>query len=62
MPVPLLNAEAAPEGAVLWLQMIQEQNWADNSPKLSGRLHGRLTSTEWSGPISRVVDPRVAER
>jgi len=24
MPVPLLNARAAPEGAVLWLQMIQE--------------------------------------
>ena len=45
MPVPLLNAKAAPEGAVLWLQMIQEQNWADNSPRLSGRLHGRLTGT-----------------
>jgi hypothetical protein len=26
MSVPLLNAEAAPEGAALWLQMIPEQN------------------------------------
>ena len=43
MPAPLLHAKATPEGAVLWLQMLQKQHQADNSPRLSGRLHGRLT-------------------
>ncbi len=43
MSDPLLNANAAPAGAVLWLQMIQEHERAGNSPRHSGRLHGRLT-------------------
>ena len=58
MPVPLLNASAAPEGAVLWLQMIQEHNWADSSPRLSGRLHGRLTGTGRSSETPAAL-PRI---
>jgi hypothetical protein len=54
MPVPLLNANAAPAGAALWLQMIQEQGGADNSPMPSGQLHGRLTGTR--GITADVVD------
>jgi len=46
MSALLLNAEAAPEGAALWLQMIQEQNPGYNPRLASGRLHGRLTCTE----------------
>jgi hypothetical protein len=45
MSVPLLNAEAAPEGTALWLQMVQEQNQACNSPAPPGRLHERLRRT-----------------
>jgi hypothetical protein len=41
----LLNAEAAPEGAALWLQMVQEQNQACNPRAPSGRLHRRLPCT-----------------
>lgn len=45
MPVPLLDANAAPKGAALRLEMIQEQGrtYTPNPP--SGRLHGRLTRT-----------------
>ena len=46
MPVLLLNARAAPEGAALWLQMIAEQDSPHKPGSHSCRFHGRLTSTQ----------------
>jgi len=43
MPVALLDAKAAPKGAALWLEMIQQQGRALNPGPPSGRLYGRLT-------------------
>jgi len=45
MPVPLLDAKAAPKDAALWLEMIREQGRTHNAGPPSGRLHGRLTAT-----------------
>lgn len=45
MPLDTLNANAAPKGAALWLQMIQAPGRAHNLSHHSGRLHGRLTRT-----------------
>jgi len=61
MSVPLLNAEAAPEGAALWLQMTQEQNPGHNLTLSSGRLHGRLTATPGARGTQRAA-PTAAER
>lgn len=41
MPIPLLNAETAPEGAVLWLQMLQEQHQAQGLQAYQARSTGR---------------------
>ena len=41
MPVPLLDAKAAPKGAALWLEMIQEQGRAhDPGPLQPGFMGG----------------------
>jgi len=41
MPVPLLDAKAAPKGAALWLEMIQEQGRAhDPGPLQAGFMGG----------------------
>ena len=40
LPTALLSAATAPGGAAVRLRMILEQNRGENSPALSGRLHG----------------------
>jgi len=53
MPVPLLNAKAAPEGAVLWLQMIQEQG---RGRQLPNALRPASRAVD-KGRRSLIVDP-----
>jgi hypothetical protein len=40
MPVPLLKVKAAPKGAALWPQMIQEQGRAHNPGPLQAGFMG----------------------
>ena len=45
MSVPLLNAKAAPEGAALWLQTVQDQDRRHKTGLPSGRYQRPLTGT-----------------